>query len=75
MPILYKLFYKTSEDSAFNEVKVKEVKAKEVIALSPLSDHGCWWHKPTGKMVVSNPRYAIFEDGTTNKEDFEWIEY
>jgi hypothetical protein len=73
-PMLYTLYYKVSEDADFNEVKVKDVEVKEIIQLLPLSKHGYWVHEPTAK-ITSNPRYAIFNDGTTNKEDYKWIEY
>ena len=75
MPIKYRRFKKTDEDDSFVEVKAEDCAAESTERLEPLSDNGCWRQKSTGKLFHKGAMYAVFEDGTTNREDFEWIEY
>lgn len=75
MSFRYRRFYKSDEDSSFNEVKVEDCLVKELIELEPISDDGCWRQKSTGRLFVNGTRAAVFEDGTSNREDFEWITF
>lgn len=75
MSLRYRRFYKSSEDSSFNEVRVDDCLVKDIIELEPLAEGGCWRQKSTGKLFSRGARAAVFEDGTSNREDFEWITF
>ena len=64
-------FYKSDEDDEF--VKVECVNDGSYV-LKSLSKNGYWLQKSTCKRFYRNAVITEFPDGTTNEEDYEWIE-
>ena len=64
-------FFKSDEDERF--VKVECI-ADGSRVLKPLSENGYWLQKSTHKRFYRNAVITDFPDGTTNEEDYEWIE-
>lgn len=67
-----KRFFKIDEDEKF--ILVGCIKDGSRL-LKPKTDHGYWMQKSTRKKFFKNVVITDFPDGTTNEEDYEWIEF
>ena len=67
-------FYKVDEDESFVKITAKDCEVVEIIELEPQSDTGCWRQKSTGKRFYRGAIAAVYPDGSSDREDYEWIE-